>query len=88
MLVAYQSAIFGRTSVNAAAASVAAFLLAPTFAVVVRGHTGLIYTLLIAAGLAIAMRLTTEAWFSQVIGGPGIPLAATPVGGSQEEDHV
>ena len=88
MLIAYQSAIFGRRAVGSAAGGGAAFLLAPTLAVVVRGHTGLIYTLLIAAGLVIAMRLTTEAWFSRLFGGPAMPLATPSVGGVEEGSHV
>ncbi|HHO50884.1 MAG TPA: hypothetical protein ENK18_08405 [Deltaproteobacteria bacterium] len=69
LIVAYLRQVMGPRAARPALMLLGASLLTPTFAVLMVGYTGLIYTLEIFAGLAILMFATTRPSFQRFLDG-------------------
>lgn len=82
LLYGYLRKVLGARAAPYVVAATAAFLAIPTLAVVVEGHTGLIYTLEILALLVALMALTTRPYFRALM--ESLEISAV----SPEESHA
>jgi len=80
LVVGYAGSVLGARATVPAASLWAATQLTPTFAVLLEGYTGLVYTLEILAAIALAMWATTRPGFARVLEGLG--ELSRPAGGA------